>query len=130
MKNKLPKISERERDVMTTLWREGEGLTASGVAEKGGGLSINTVQAALRSLMKKDYIKIDEIVYSGTVLTRSYKPVVSAEEYAADQLQALQMNVLNFSTCNFVECLQKNDETGILGELESIIKRKREQEEE
>lgn len=129
MKNKLPKISERERDVMVTLWREGEGLTATGVSEKSGGvLSINTVQAALRNLMKKGYIEIADIVYSGTVLTRSYKPIISAEEYAADQLQRLQTNVLNFSTLNFVGYLHKNDETKILDEFESLIKKKKEQE--
>jgi predicted transcriptional regulator len=125
LKNKLPKISERERDVMLILWREGERLTASGVAKKGGGLSINTVQAAVRNLMKKGYIEIADIVYSGTVLTRSYKPIISVEQYAADQLQALRMDASNFSALSFAEYLHKNDETGTSDELESVIRQRK-----
>jgi len=128
VKNKLPKISEREKDIMSVLWHTGESLTASAIAEKGDGLSINTVQAAVRSLMKKGYIEVADIVYSRTVLTRSYKPVISAEQYAAYQLQAMRVNTLNFSTLNFIDHLVKNDETNILDELESIIKNKKEQE--
>lgn len=128
MKNKLPKISEREKDIMSVLWHTGESLTASAIAEKGDGLSINTVQAAVRSLMKKGYIEVADIVYSRTVLTRSYKPVISAEQYAAYQLQAMRVNTLNFSTLNFIDHLVKNDETNLLDELESIIKNKKEQE--
>lgn len=125
MKNNLPKISEREKDVMSVLWHTDESLTASSIAEKGNSLSINTVQAALRSLMKKKYIEIAEIVYSGTVLTRSYKPIISAEEYAANELNTMWMNTLNFSTLNFINHLVKNDEIDILDELESIIKSKK-----
>lgn len=128
MENKLPKISEREKDVMSVLWHTGESLTASAIAEKGNGLSINTVQAAMRSLMKKKYIEVAEIVYSGTVLTRSYKPIISAEEYAANELQTMRLNTLNFSTLNFIDHLLKNDELVILNELEDIIKSKKEEE--
>jgi len=127
MKNKLPKISEREKDVMSVLWREGESLTASAIAEKGGGLSINTVQSVMRSLMKKEYVKVADIVYSGTVLTRSYKPIISAEQYAADQLRTMRINTFNFSTMNFIDHLLKNDESDILDELEDIVRRKKEQ---
>jgi predicted transcriptional regulator len=128
MKNRLPKISEREKDVMIVLWHASEALTASAIAEKGNELSINTVQPALKNLLKKEYIEVAQIVYSGTVLTRSYKPLISAEQYAAEQLQAMRINTLNFSTMNFLDHLTKNDESGILNELEDIIKRKKEQE--
>lgn len=128
MDNKLPKISGREKDIMSVLWRTGESLTSSAIAEKGDGLSINTVQAAMRSLLKKGYIKVDDIVYSGTVLTRSYKPIISAEQYAAHQLQSMRVNTLNFSTLNFIDHLVKNDGTNILSELEDIIRHKKENE--
>ena len=128
MKNKLLKITEREKDIMSVLWHSGEALTASSIAEKGNGLSINTVQAAMRSLMKKKYIEIDDIVYSGTVLTRSYRPIISAEEYAANQLQEMRANTLNFSTLNFINHLLKKDNLNILDELEDIIKSKKQKE--
>lgn len=128
MKKKIPKISGRERDVMSILWRGENVLTASSIAEEGG-VSINTVQAALRNLVKKEYIEVAQIVYSGTVLSRSYQAIVSAEEYAADQLQAMRMDSLNFSTMSFVDHLAKNDESNkILEELENSIRRKKKQE--
>ena len=113
---------------MSILWRIEKPLTASSIAEAGG-VSINTVQAALRNLVKKKYIEVAQIVYSGTVLSRSYQAIVSAEEYAADQLQAMRKDLLNFSTMNFVDHLAENDESNkILDELENSIRRKKKQE--
>lgn len=127
MNRALPKISEREKDVMAVLWRYGKNLTASDISKKGNKLSINTVQVALRNLMKKEYIKVADIVYSGTVLTRSYVPIISAEQYAANQLQALRLNSLNFSTLNFIDHLPKDDKSEILNDLENIIKQKKQE---
>lgn len=128
MKNKLPKISEREKDIMSVLWLSGESLTASAIAEKGNGLSINTVQVGMRNLMKKKYIEVDKIVYSNTVLTRSYKPIISAEQYAADQLQAMRESTLNFSTLDFIDHLLKTENSNILDDLGDLIRKKKEEE--
>lgn len=128
MKNRLPKISEKEKDVMLVFWHSKEPITASTVAEKGNGLKFNTIQVAVRNLLKKGYIEVADIVYSGTVLTRCYKPVVSAEEYAADQLEAMKLNTLNFSTLNLIDHLIEQDETDILDELEKLVKEKKKQE--
>jgi len=129
-KNKLPKISEKEREVMLVFWYFKEPLTASDVAEKGNGLNFNTVQVAVRNLLKKGYIEVADIVYSGTVLTRCYKPTITAEQYAADQLQNIKLNTLNFSTLNLIDYLLKDDEASdILDELENLIKQKRKRKE-
>jgi DNA-binding transcriptional regulator YhcF (GntR family) len=83
---------------MSILWRSENALTASSIAEEGG-VSINTVQAALRNLVKKEYIEVAQIVYSGTVLSRSYQAIMS-----------------------FVDHLAKNDDSNkILDELENSI---------
>jgi|LSQX01.2.fsa_nt_gb predicted transcriptional regulator len=129
MRNSLPKISEREKDIMSVLWLAGESLTASAIAEKGNGLSINTVQAGVRNLLKKNYIEVAEIVYSNTVLTRSYRPIISAEQYAADRLQAMRKSTLHFSTLSFIDHLLKADDSNILDDLEDIIRKKKEEEE-
>lgn len=128
IKNGLPKISEKEKEVMLVFWSSKESLTASAVAGKDRGLNNNTVQVAVRNLLKKGYIEVADIVYSGTVLTRSYKSIISAEQYAADQLQSMRLNTLNFSTVNLIDFLIKSDETDILDKLENIIKQKKEQE--
>lgn len=127
MENKLPRLSEREKDVMSVLWHSDEYLTASAVAEKGE-ISINTVQANMRSLMKKEYIAVADIVYSGTVLSRSYKPVISAEKYAAEQLREIRDNALSFSTLNFMGNFLKKEDKDTLEELEKLIKSKKEEE--
>lgn len=127
MKNLLPELSGREKDIMSVLWCIGKPLTASDIAENGGSISINTVQAALRSLLKKGYIDIYGITYSGTVLAREYKPIISAEQYAAEQLQSMRVNTLEFSTLSFLDHLVKNSSSDILDELEQVIKTKREE---
>lgn len=128
MKNKLPKISEKEKDIMLVFWCSNEPLTATAIAEKGEQLNINTVQVGLRNLLKKNYIEVADIVYSRTVLTRCYKPIVSAEQFAADQIQTIRLNSLNFTTLNFIDHLLKNDDSDILDELEDMIRKKKEQE--
>ena len=57
-------------------------MTASQIASADEGLTINTVQAVIRKLLKSEFIKIDNIVYSGTVLCRSYCPAISADDFA------------------------------------------------
>ena len=56
-------------------------LIASEILKRNDSLNINTVQACLRALVNKQFIKVADIVYSGTVLTRSYAPIVTQDEY-------------------------------------------------
>lgn len=80
-------LSKRELDVMNVFWSQEGSVIASDIPKVNQSLSINTVQAVIKKLIAKNYLKIDEIVYSGTVLTRSYLPIVSAEEYAKRQIK-------------------------------------------
>lgn len=82
-------MSQREKDIMKILWEADTSLTASEICAKNESLSINTVQAVLKKLLKKDYIQIADIVYSGTVLTRSYVAKISSDEYATIQVREL-----------------------------------------
>jgi predicted transcriptional regulator len=78
-------LTDREMDVMKILWSNKEPLVASEIARKGDSLSNNTVQSVLRKLLEKKYIVVDDIVYSGTVLTRSYKPIVLKKDLLLEQ---------------------------------------------
>ena len=124
---KIFKITPKEEDILEVLWDSDTPLLASDIPKINPSLSISTVQLALRNLLSKNIIEVANIVYSGTVLTRSYIPIISAEQYAADQLQAIRINTLNFSTMNFINHLTKNDETDILSELEDTIRHKKEE---
>ena len=66
---------------MKILWSSDKPLIASEILKRNDSLNINTVQACLRALVNKQFIKVADIVYSGTVLTRSYTPIVTQDEY-------------------------------------------------
>lgn len=81
-------LTKRDLEVMTILW-SGEGpKTASLIVKDNPDLTMNTVQAVLRKLLKDKLIKVADIVYSGTVLTRSYEPVISQEKFWLQKLVA------------------------------------------
>ncbi len=73
-------LTKRDMDVMNILWDSDEPKTALIVKAKPE-LTMNTVQAVLRKLLKNNLIEVADIVYSGTVLTRSYKSMVTQEEF-------------------------------------------------
>lgn len=112
------KLSNREIDVMNILWNSEEPLTASGITQIEPALSINTVQVVLKNLMKKSYIKVADIVYSGTVLSRAYEPALSQGEYITSQV--LEDKGLN--TDIFAALIEKETDTDVIDELEEILK--------
>ena len=81
-KKGIPKLTSREVDIMNILWENEKPLIASEIADARPDLTINTVQAVLRKLLKYQLIEVADIVYSGTVLSRSYRPTITSEEFA------------------------------------------------
>ena len=121
-------LSPRQLEVMEILWNAEKGLTASEIVNASTELQINTVQASLRSLITKKYIEVGDIVYSGTVLSRSYVPTVTREEYLSFSCKKLS----EFSSSSLVmaSLIGNTENTNILDELEAMIrKRKKELEE-
>lgn len=72
---------------MLVLWNSDRPLAATDIPKCNPQLSVNTVQALLKKLLKNGYIKVSDIIYHGTVLTRIYEPVLSHETYILSQLQ-------------------------------------------
>ena len=84
MKQKPPiniSLTKRDLDVLNILWESDDPKTAAQIVKAGPEITMNTVQAVLRKLLKNKLVEIAEIVYSGTVLTRSYKPIISQEDF-------------------------------------------------
>ena len=75
------RITKKQLEIMKILWSSDKPLIASEILKRNDSLNINTVQACLRALVNKQFIKVADIVYSGTVLTRSYAPIVTQDEY-------------------------------------------------
>lgn len=120
------KLSGRELDVMNVLWGINVPVIAKEIVDLDPSLSINTVQAILKSLLKRKYIKVADIVYSGKVLTRSYEAVLTADEYMLKQISK-GINTKRITTEGIVAALfnmeEIEDET--LDRLEKILKQRR-----
>lgn len=116
-------LTKRQEDVMNILWDAKEPIIASEIVKTGTDLNINTVQAALRSLIKKNYIEVAEIVYSGTVLTRSYRAIVKREEVPNETANEIQKALREEDV--FARYIDEFDDSVLLTKLETIIEAKR-----
>lgn len=90
-------LTGRERDILSILWNSEKGLIASEVVTYREDLTINTVQAVLKKLLKRNLIEVDQIVYSGTVLSRSYKPTLTEAEFQTRMITANIFDLKRFS---------------------------------
>lgn len=116
-------LTKRQEDVMNNLWDAKEPIIASEIVKTGTDLNINTVQAALRSLIKKNYIEVAEIVYSGTVLTRSYRAIVKREEVPNETANEIRKALREEDV--FARYIDEFDDSVLLAKLETIIEAKR-----
>lgn len=125
MVNMKKRFTKRQLEIMKILWDSEEPMIASDIVKKGDNLNINTVQACLRLLIAHNAIKIADIVYSGTVLTRSYTAIISKEDYLNEECSEL---LSGQQTKSFIASLI-NAETNLeeLEELEKLIERKKEE---
>ena len=81
-------ITNRDFDILNILWESPVPLTASEIFRKNNELTMNTIQAVLRKLLRNGFIEVADVVYSGTVLCRSYCPVISSDEFALSKITA------------------------------------------
>ncbi|MDC7291833.1 BlaI/MecI/CopY family transcriptional regulator [Blautia schinkii] len=109
-------LSSRQFEIMNILWESDEPMVASQILAMDKNLNINTVQSVLRSLSKKKFIELADIVYSGTVLARSYRPVISKGEY----LQSL-CNESSGSNSALAALVNQEKDIKVLEELEKLI---------
>lgn len=82
-------ISDRQLEVMQCLWAADKPLTAREMKEATG-LNINTVQACLRKLVANGYVENCSIVYSGTVLSRAYRAILTQEKFLDTACKSIQ----------------------------------------
>lgn len=121
---KIVTLSGRELDIMKILWNEDTALGASEIAQLGS-LSINTVQAVLKSLLQRKFIKVADIVYSGTVLSRRYAAELTANSYIRNNLLDYASLKSTFSV--FASLIEDETDVEIIDKLEDVLqKRKKE----
>lgn len=118
------KITKREQDVLEILWKSDSPLIASDFLKIDSSLSISSVQLALRNLVSKNLIIVDDIVYSGTVLSRSYAPNITKDDFLmlsiAEDLKTFSNKV---SAKNLVAMLleEEENESQIIKDLEDLL---------
>lgn len=117
------RITKKQLEIMKILWSSDKPLIASEILKGNDSLNINTVQACLRALVNKQFIKVADIVYSGTVLTRSYTPLVSREDFLGTACQ----DIIGKAKVSSLIASLIDTETNLdeLEELEKLIEQKK-----
>ena len=117
------KLTKRQEDVMNVLWESQKPMIASEIMKKREDFNINTVQSTLRTLVKKKYIEVADIVYSGTVLSRSYRPVLKREEVTTDV--ELGMKAVLKKANLFARYVDEIDDLDTIVKLEKVLEEKK-----
>ena len=121
------KLTHRDLDVLSVLWDSKKPLTASEIVAANPALNKNTVQPVLRKLLKNELVQVADIVYSGTVLSRSYIPSISRQELSLYRLSSeyrqLEKDVSKASFVSFILKTEENQEKfqKDLRELEELL---------
>ena len=124
-KNFQWKPTARDLDILNVLWDSPEPMIASEIVRAVPGLTINTVQVVLRKLLKNEAIQVAKIVYSGTVLCRSYQPTMSRDDFmTALFTDEIAETNANLSKTSLVAALFKkeNDPEKAKKEIEELEK--------
>ena len=87
-------LSAKEELAMKVLWDTDEALSASEIAEKIPNRTwpATSIQSILRGLENKNAIRVDSITKLGKSYGRLFRPVLSANEYAAMQFARYYQN--------------------------------------
>lgn len=118
------KLTRRQEDIMKILWESDKPLIASEIVKRQDDLNINTVQATLRALIKKNAIEVADIVYSGTVLSRSYRPILNRDQVITEYDHVVS-KVLKDKNL-IARYVDEVNDLATITELEKIIKEKKE----
>lgn len=120
-------LTDREMDILNILWSSVNPLIASEIANIDPSLTINTIQVVLRNLLKKGLIEVADIVYSGTVLCRSYRPTEESKDFTLQNFISEFKNIKSISTPRLVASLlehEKNEEV-VIAELEKLLEERK-----
>lgn len=111
MENQSIRLTKRENQILDILWDNTEPMTASEIVSAYPDLTKSTVQAVLRKLLTNKYIEVADIVHSGTVLCRKYRPTFSRSQFISSQLK--RSFSINPAAISRMELF-----SGLLGDLE------------
>lgn len=118
----MQKINPKELEILDILWDKDVPMTSKEVHEAEPDLVMSTIQSTLKKLLKKELVEVSGITYSGTVLTRTYVPTISKEEFIVSQYNGLKTKKLvSLLLGNFNNGELENEIT----EIESLLEDKK-----
>lgn len=113
-------LTKRELQIMNILWHSEAPLSANEIQEINRDLSINTILAVLRKLLKSEIIATDSVTLSGSTLMRRYKTVLGESEYLSS---SASNKALKEIVANFIDDSETDAE---LDALSAMIERRKE----
>lgn len=123
---KTQKLSKTDNSIMCVLWKSDKPLLVSEMVQLDDSLTIPTVQRRLKQLLKKEYVEVADIVQSGKVLARRYRPLKTSDDFLEDEFSELLPTIENkthFSLGIISALLNHSDNSeATLCELEEFIK--------
>ena len=123
-------IGKNEFKILNILWEKSP-LLVSEIVEMDESLKIPTVQRLINKLQEEGIVEVADIVQSGKVLARRYKPVLKSEDYLIDELKEGLPTVDNKNRFykNVVGALLNgsDDARATIHELEDYLKKKKEE---
>lgn len=112
---KIKTLTKREYEIMNVFWNEKEAMGLHDIIQNYPELNRNTVQAVLKKLLESNYIEVDKIGYSNTVLTRKYIAKLTQDTYLK---QSLSKQAAYQIALDFIKMTATNNQ---LEKLESAI---------
>lgn len=127
------KLSDNEKQILDTMWREERALTRSDVINltENKTWKESSIHILLNQLLDKGAIEVEGIVKTGKTFGRTYKPTVTRQIYEEMQLKNSfeEINPSRSSIKNFFSALieSKDVDKETLEDLERLIKDSREE---
>lgn len=123
MKNKNL-LTAAEMEIMEILWQNGNPMSSNDILKSGKieGWSSGYLHNVLRSMLKKEAIRVNGMVQNNTQYARMFEPNLTKEEYAAKM--AMSVGIDESSVARVAVAMAR--ETGsdeLIAALEKIIEK-------
>lgn len=118
--NNIKRLTLKELEIMRVLWDRENPITGQEIIEASPDRTWkeSSIYIILKTLIKKGYVQIDNFKPTVTKNARTYKAVITPEEYSAMQATSLNVNIAGFFTA-FAKDNKIDEDT--LGMLDKMI---------